>query len=84
VKRIKPFANESESFEIASLTIENRTDRVQLYGNIHLTRDKAGLADARVLKRLLDDVVEALEGDDSLPDKLILRNAPRPAKFPFG
>jgi hypothetical protein len=83
VKPIKPFANESESLAIADLTIENRTDRVQIYGSIHLTRDKAGLANACVLKQLLDDVVLALEGDPSLPDQITLSNAPRPAKFPF-
>jgi hypothetical protein len=83
VEPIKPYANESESFEIADLTIENRTDRVQIYGSIHLTRDKAGLVNARILKRLLDDVVQALESEKSLPDKIKLTNAPRPAKFPF-
>lgn len=83
MKPIKPYANESESLEIADLTIENRTDRVQIYGSIHLTRDKAGLGNARILKQLLDDVVQALESDKSLPDEIKLTNAPRPAKFPF-
>jgi hypothetical protein len=32
------------------LTIEDRTDRVTIYGNLDVTRDKAGLADARQLK----------------------------------
>jgi hypothetical protein len=80
---ITPFANETESLAIAGLTIENRTDRVAIYGQIHLTRDKAGLADARALKIILDDVVRALEGQRNLPDKVILANAPRAAKNPF-
>jgi hypothetical protein len=83
VKPIKPFANESDSLAIADLTIENRTDRVQIYGSIHLTRDKAGLANARVLKQLLDDVVGALESDNALPNQITLTNAPRSAKDPF-
>ena len=84
MKTIKPYANESESLNLADLTVENRTDRVQIYGSIHLTRDKTGLEHARVLKRLLDDVVQALENEKSLPDKVTLTNAPRPAKSPFG
>ena len=80
---MKPFENESESESIGNLTIENRTDRVALYGNVHLTRDKAGLAHARALKDLLDQVVRVLEGDAKLPDKLELKNAPRPVKNPF-
>jgi hypothetical protein len=81
---IKPFENESESLAIANLTIENRMDRVAIYGQAHLTRDKKGLADARELKAVLDDVVKALESTKDLPDQLALTNKPRPAKNPFG
>ena len=80
---MKPFENESESDSIGSLTIENRTDRVTLYGNLHLTRDKVGLAHARTLKDLLDDVVRVLEAARDLPEKVELKNAPRPVKNPF-
>lgn len=62
--RIKPFANEADSFQIGDLTIENRTDRVSVHGSIDLTRDKEGLEHARSLKALLDDVVALLEGAD--------------------
>ena len=51
---IKPFENEEESLSIGDLTAENRTDRVELYGRIHLTRDKSGLEMARQLKALID------------------------------
>ena len=37
---IRPFENEEESLSIGGLTVENRTDRVELYGSVHLTRDK--------------------------------------------
>ena len=80
---IKPYQNESESLAVGGITIENRTDRVALYGNIHLTRDKAGLADARTLKAILDAVVKALESQKGLPDKIELTNKPRFVKNPF-
>src|SRR4051794_37946089 len=54
-KTISPFANESESLGIGDLTIENRTDRISIYGNIDLTRDKSGLEHARMLKAVLDE-----------------------------
>jgi len=80
---LKPFENEAESESIGNLTIENRTDRVTLYGNVQLTRDKAGLANARALKNLLDNVVRVLEDAGNLPEKVELTNAPRPVKNPF-
>jgi hypothetical protein len=80
---VKPFENESESDSIGNLTIENRTDRVTIYGNVHLTRDKAGLAHARALRDFLNQVVRALEDDRNLPERLNLGNAPRPIKNPF-
>jgi hypothetical protein len=69
-KTISPFANESESLRIGDLTIENRTDRVSIYGSIDLTRDRAGLERARMLKAVLDKVVQALETEKDLPDKI--------------
>jgi hypothetical protein len=48
-KTISPFANESELLGIGDLTIDNRTDRISIYGSIDLTRDKAGLEHARML-----------------------------------
>lgn len=70
MKTIKPFANESDSVGIAGLTVENRTDRVSLYGSLDLTRDKDGLTNARALRDLLDRVVTALEADKALPDRI--------------
>jgi hypothetical protein len=67
---IKPYANEAESLAIGDLTIENRIDQVELYGSIQLTRDKAGLEQARQLKQLLDAVVATLEEDKNLPEKI--------------
>ncbi|SEN79995.1 hypothetical protein SAMN05428959_103184 [Duganella sp. CF517] len=56
-----PYANESDVLNIGHLTIENRVDRVTLCGDVDLTADQAGLADARVLHRLLGDIVARLE-----------------------
>jgi len=67
---IHPYQNESEAASLDGLEIENRTTHISLYGNIMLTRDKAGLANARQLRDLLDDIVRALESDAALPDKI--------------
>lgn len=66
---IKPFQNEADSIDIGELTVENRLDRIELYGSLQITRDKAGLALAKELKALLDSTVKALQGDD-LPDHI--------------
>ncbi len=69
-KTISPFANESEALEIGDLTIENRTDRISIYGSIDLTRDKTGLEHARILRAVLDEVVQVMESERDLPDKI--------------
>jgi hypothetical protein len=61
---IHPYQNEEETFNIDDLTIENRLDRVQIYGSVEITRDKAGLEMARELKTLIDSVVAALESEE--------------------
>jgi hypothetical protein len=83
MKTIKPFANESESIGIGDLTIENRTDRVSVYGSLDLTRDREGLRHARDLRALLDKVVQALEAEKRLPDKIAPPEVPQTVKNPF-
>lgn len=80
---ISPFANESESLEIGHLTIENRTDRVSFYGSIDFTRDKGGLEHAWILKAVLDKVVQALETERNLPDKIAPPDMPDEVANPF-
>jgi hypothetical protein len=70
-KTIHPYQNEKECLQINDLTIENRTDRLSIYGNLDLTRDKEGLAAARMLKEVIDQTVAALEQED-LPEKIVL------------
>lgn len=66
---IQPYANEKESLQIGDLAIENRLDRVSLYGSLELTKDRRGLEAARQLKLLIDRTVAALEAEE-LPDEV--------------
>ena len=81
---MRPFADDSASSAVGELTVENGRDRVALYGSLDLTRDAAGLAHARELRALLDAVVQALEGDPALPDRLPPPDAPATVRNPFG
>ena len=68
---MKPYENESESLQIADLTIENRTDRISIYGSLDITRDKQGLKAAKELKNILDAALKTLEAEEKngkLPD----------------
>jgi hypothetical protein len=49
-------------------TVENRTDRVSVYGSIDLTRNKRGLEYARALGSLVDSVIKAIEAEKQLPE----------------
>ena len=70
-KTISPFKNESECLQIGDLTIENRLDRISIFGSLDITRDKEGLAAAITLKAVLDLTLAKLESTD-LPDKITL------------
>lgn len=70
----KPFQNEAESLQIADLTLENRTDRISIYGSVDLTRDKEGLAYTRELKQIIDSALAELEKSE-LPDKIAVEAA---------
>ncbi len=81
-----PFADDTASATICGLTAENGRDRIALYGQGEITRDTAGLAQARSLLALLGDVVKALGDDASLPQQAPLAKT-RPTKAvrnPFG
>jgi hypothetical protein len=72
------FKNESEVMILKGqnhdLNIENRLDRVSLYGSVDITHDQAGLADALRLKGVLDGMVSALAEEQLngvLPDKVM-------------
>ena len=78
---IKPFANESDCLQIGGITIENRVDRVSIFGSIDITRDKEGLAVALELKTILDLTLAELERAE-LPDKVTLKPV-KTLKNPF-
>lgn len=78
----KPFANESDVLRIGTLDIENRVDRLNLTGDMVLTRDQAGLALARELQALIGQVIQALEADQPLLPKVRAKTA-RVVKNPF-
>jgi hypothetical protein len=70
MKKFVPYANEADVLQIGGLSIENRLDRITVSGDIDLTADQAGLADARALQQLLAAVVAQLEARNDLPQKL--------------
>lgn len=65
----KPFENEFESATIDQLTIENQLDKIQLFGSIEITKDKAGLVLAEQLSHLFEDIIVYLKNRD-LPDNI--------------
>lgn len=67
-----PFADETASIQVGGLTLENRFDRISVYGSIDITCDKEGLAVAQQLKGRLDQIVESLK-TKSLPDRIELQ-----------
>ncbi len=73
-KIIEPFRNESECLQIGDLTIENRLDRLTVYGSLDITRDKEGLKAARDLKAVIDLAVAELEKAD-LPERITLEES---------
>lgn len=68
-KKFLPYANEADVLHIGGLMVENRVDRITISGDIDLTLDQAGQADARALHKLLTDVLAHLDAQQ-LPAKL--------------
>jgi hypothetical protein len=60
----KPFANESTCIQINGLTVENRLDKVSMFGSIEFTKDQAGLVLARKLKGIIEVVAAQMEAED--------------------
>jgi len=80
-KNFRPFKNEADSVEIGDLTIENRVDRVSIFGSIDITKDKIGLSAALELKSILDEILAELQSTD-LPEKIKI-DAPETVPNPF-
>jgi hypothetical protein len=80
------FQNEAETRTINDLNIENRLDRVALFGSVDITRDAAGLALAWKLKEMLDGMIAVLSAEQAagaLPTQVTLA-ATDEVENPFG
>lgn len=64
------YENETDSFLIENLTVENRLDRISLYGSLDITKDRIGLERALKLKQIIDASIEALKRDKQLPESI--------------
>jgi hypothetical protein len=82
-KKFQPFSDNSASLSIGEFTLENGTDKVALFGSLDVTRDKAGLRQAKALKAAVDAIVKALEQDKALPEESGPVEAPQQVKNPF-
>lgn len=69
-KSFMAYENETDSFLIDDLTVENRVDRISLYGSLDITRDRLGLEHALKLKQIIDASIEALREDKNLPKQV--------------
>ena len=77
-----PYQNEEQSLAIDELTVENRLDRISVYGSVELTRDQTGLQHAKALKEVIDAVVAVLEQDKNLPAQVEVKPTDQ-VKNPF-
>ena len=78
-----PFQDDAESAAIGHMTIENGRDRIVLYGNLEITRDKAGLTLARQIADFLTRIVGILSADPNLPEKILPPDKPKTVPNPF-
>ena len=66
----KPFENGTESSAIYDLTLENQLDCVNIYGNLQITKVQQGLQAAKKLQAFMNDLVQALEQAQPLPEQI--------------
>jgi hypothetical protein len=83
MKSFLPFRNECDAITLGGLKIENREDRIAVYGSLAITRDRAGLAGAKALKDILESIIKELEGEPGLPVRVAAAEAPVQVKNPF-
>ncbi|MDD4856137.1 MAG: hypothetical protein PHQ22_08465 [Sulfuricurvum sp.] len=76
------YENEVDSLQINNMTVENRLDRISLYGFLELTKDRQGLEYALKLKQIIDASIDALKRDKNLPDQIKVKKA-ESIKNPF-
>lgn len=64
------YENETDSFNIGCMTVENRLDRISIYGSLDITKDKEGLDNALRMKRIIDASIDALKREKNLPARI--------------
>lgn len=69
---LQPFENETQSINIDELTIENRLDRIELYGALVITRDQIGLQRALEIQTLINATVLSLQAQTDLPPSIVI------------
>jgi len=74
-KLLNPYQNETTSLLIGDLTVENRLDRISLYGSLDITKDQIGLTDALQLKDIIDSIVDTLQKENNLPERIVIEKA---------
>ncbi len=68
---MKYFENESDVITLQDLSIENRLDRISIFGSLDITHDQAGLALALQLQTLVDGIVCTLQQQKAeLPEQV--------------
>ena len=65
MKNDKPF-DSNKSISIGDLTIENSEDKVIIYGDLDITRDKAGLNKLNQLLSILNNTKNQLEKEKKI------------------
>lgn len=63
------FGNESEVLWIGDMTLENRVDRISVYGSFSLTRDKEGLRLAEAMRDVLNEIIAKMNSAE-LPEQV--------------
>ena len=63
------FKDDTASVDIGDLTFENNDQRVAIFGSINIGRDQQGLAQAKQLQAIINDMVSYLEQQD-LPEQI--------------
>lgn len=62
------------SLSIEDLTVENSEDKIAIYGDLDITRDKDGLEKLNKLISILNEAKKQLEAEN-LPDKIEIKTS---------
>lgn len=80
--KLIPFQNESDAISMGDLNIENRLDRVSIYGELHISDDIDGYVASIALSELVSSIVNILKADKDIPDSIQIV-APELVSNPF-